>query len=60
MAEIERSFNINQSAQLLGLKPRTVRNWISEGRIKAKKLEGSNRWIIMESEIRRLRGEDNH
>lgn len=55
---IERGYNLNEVAELLGLKVRTVRQWVKDGKVKAKKIADSRRWIITESEIRRLRGEE--
>lgn len=55
--EMEKGYNIIEVAGLLGIKARTVREWIKNGKIRAKKLSGSNRWVVLESEIRRLRNE---
>lgn len=54
MAE-EKNYNIVKTAELLGIKVRTVRQWIRDGKIKAVKYEVSNRWFIPESEIERLK-----
>ena len=43
---------IKQVSVVLGLKVRTVRSWITKGKLKAIKL-GSNRWDIPEEEIYR-------
>lgn len=51
---MERGYNLIQTAELLGLKVRTVREWVHSGKIRANKIEGSRRWIVMESEIKRL------
>lgn len=56
---MERAFNLNEVAELLGMQVRTVRYWVRIGKISAKKVVGSRRWIVMESEIKRLRGEQN-
>lgn len=53
---MERGYNLIQTAELLGIKVRTVREWVHSGKIHAGKIEGSRRWIVMESEIRRLQG----
>jgi len=53
---IEKGYSIVQASKLLGLQVSTVRAWARTGRIKAKKIAGSNRWIILESEILRLQG----
>lgn len=54
---IEKRYNIRQAAELLGIKVRTVREWIRLNKLRAEKYECSNRWFITESEINRLRGE---
>lgn len=53
---MERGYNLIQTAELLGIKVRTVREWVHRGKIHARKIEGSRRWIVMESEIKRLQG----
>lgn len=54
---MEKTYNINQVAFLLCVKPRTIRKWIKEGKIHAEKIVGTNRWLVFESEIKRLRNE---
>lgn len=54
---VEKRYNIRQAADLLGIKVRTVREWIKLGKLKAEKYECSNRWFVSEDEISRLRGE---
>lgn len=51
---IEKGYSVNDVAVLLGVKPRTVRKWVHMGTIQAQKIAGTSRWLIMESEIRRL------
>lgn len=55
---MEKGFNTIEAAELLGIKYRTLRKYLQDGTVKGRKIAGTNRWIIMESEIRRLRGED--
>lgn len=55
--KVEKAYNINQTATLLCVKPRTVRKWIKEAKIYAEKIAGTKRWIVFESEIKRLRGD---
>ena len=55
---MERGYNLKQVSELLGIKLRTVREWVRNGTINASKISGTNRWIVMESEIRRLQGTD--
>lgn len=54
MAE-EKNYNIVKTAELLGIKVRTVRQWIRDEKLKAVKYDVSNRWFIPESEITRLK-----
>ena len=53
---IEKGYNLLQVADLLGIKVRTARAWVRKGILKAHKIPGSPRWIVMESEIKRLQG----
>ena len=50
----EKYYGIRQASNLLGIKVRTVREWIRNGKLKAVKYGVSNRWFIAESEIRRV------
>jgi len=51
---IEKGYGLAEAASLLGIKVRTARMWVKQGKIKANKIAGSNRWIVFESEIKRL------
>ena len=51
---LERMYNIRDTALLLGVKVRTVRQWIKDNRINGIKIAGSNRWSVSESEINRV------
>lgn len=55
---MEKCYNLNQVADLLGIQIRTARYWVSKGIIRAEKIEGTNRWFVRESEVRRLRNEN--
>ena len=55
---MEKNYNIKETAEMLGIKVRTVREWIKNGKIKAFKYPYSNIWIVKESEIKRLNGEE--
>ena len=54
---MEKGYNLIEASELLGIKVRTIRKWVKDGKCKARKITGTNRWIVMESEIKRLRGE---
>lgn len=52
---MEKGYNVIQASEMLGVQARTVRGWIHEGKLQAQKLAGTRRWIILESEIERMR-----
>ena len=54
--ETVKRYNIRQAADILGIKVRTVREWIKLGKLNAEKYECSNRWFISEEEINRVKG----
>ena len=51
-------YSIKQVSELLGIKVRTVREWIKTGKLKAKKYPCSNRWFIPKEEVERMMGND--
>ncbi len=51
----EKYYNITNTAETLGMKIRTVRQWIRDGKLKAIKYPQSTRWYIPESEIERIK-----
>ena len=53
---MERGYNMKQAADLLGVSVRTARTWAGNGKMNAKKIAGTCRWIVLESEIKRLQG----
>ncbi len=55
---MEKGYNLKQVSELLGITLRTTREWVRNGKIHASKITGTNRWIVMESEIRRLQNVD--
>ena len=55
---MEKAYNLNETAKLLGMKVSTLRSWVRENKLEATKIVGTNRWIVKESEIKRLRGEE--
>ena len=55
---MEKGYNTIEAVALLGIKYRTMRKYLKDGTVKGKKIAGTRRWVIMESEIKRLRGED--
>ena len=51
-------YSLREAAEALGIKVRTVREWVRLGKIEAEKDEGGWRWKIKDSEIRRLSDEN--
>ena len=51
---VERYYNLKETSVLLGIKVRTAREWVHNGKMKA----NGKMWHVPESEIRRLRGEE--
>lgn len=47
---------LSKAAQVLGIKVRTARQWIRDGKLKAIKYPNCNRWFIEKSEIERICG----
>ena len=56
---MEKGYDLAQVAVFLGVKVRTVRQWLREGKIKAHKPDGAKKWVVLESEVRRLQGIEN-
>ena len=54
---MDRAYSIKDTARFLGVSMRTIRKWISEGKVHAHQIEGTKRWLVTATEIRRLRGE---
>ena len=51
---MEQGYTLLEVANLLGLKVRTIRQWVHDGKLNAVKPKGAKQWIVFESEIRRL------
>ena len=56
---MERMYDMVELADLLRLKVSTTREWARVGKIKAVKLNGTRKWLISESEVKKLLGEKN-
>lgn len=50
---------IRQVAKLLGIKVRTIREWIRKGKIKAVKIGNDRTWYIPKEEVKRKEVLDN-
>lgn len=56
--QVELEYDTYEAAMAVGIKVRTMRQWIHDGKIKAEKsLNNPHRWVIMESEIERILNE---
>ena len=49
-------YSLRSAAELLGIKTRTARLWVHNGKLKAMKYPGSERWYVTQEEIERIRG----
>ena len=56
MAEVEKGYNLVEVARALGMQLSTVRRWAQAGKIQASQIPGSRRWVVLESELKRLQG----
>lgn len=54
--QMEKGYSLIETADFLGIKVRTARQWVHDGKIRATKIPNSRRWVVMESEIKRLQG----
>lgn len=59
MAESEKHYNLRDTALILGIKVRTVREWLKKGQLKAIKYDGGRMWFVPQSEIDRLTNKEN-
>lgn len=51
---MEKYYNLREVAKMTGYKSRTLREWIKQGRLVAKKLPRGRLWLVSETELRRL------
>jgi excisionase family DNA binding protein len=52
---MEKFFSLRQAAVMLGIKTRTARAWVHDGKLSAIKYPGSDRWYVSATEIERMR-----
>lgn len=50
-------YELHVAAQMLGRKVRTMRYWLSTGKLNAIKSPTGYRWLVSHEEIERLKGE---
>jgi excisionase family DNA binding protein len=55
---MERGYSLREVADALGLKVRTIRQWVHDGKLQAVKPKGAKQWVVFESELRRVQGAD--
>ena len=51
---MEKYYSLNETADILGVKVRTLREWLKDGTLIAYKYEGKKKWYVSQSEIERL------
>ena len=56
--DMESGYTLKDVAKVTGLKVRTVRQWVHDGKLRAVKPKGAKQWVVSESEIRRLQNGD--
>lgn len=55
---MEKYYNLNETAEILGVKVSTLRLWIKDNSLKAQKYDNKKRWYISQSEIERFQGKE--
>jgi excisionase family DNA binding protein len=51
---MEKHYNLTETAEILGVKVRTLREWIKDGSLNAFKYEGKKKWYVSQSEIEKM------
>lgn len=51
---MDKMYNLREVSALLGIKVRTVRQWVYDGKLNAIKYQDSRRWFVSESELKRI------
>lgn len=52
---MEKFYSLRQAAVMLGIKTRTARAWVHDGKLSAIKYPASDRWYVSATEIERMR-----
>ena len=55
---MEKKYKLREVAEILGLKVRTIRQWVHDGKLEAVKAPGGKHWFVSDSELRRILGKD--
>lgn len=53
----EKNYDLIEVFKITGIRVRTLREWIRNGKLKAFKYVGGRKWFISEEEIKRIKGE---
>ena len=56
--EIERYYSLIEVSTLLGIKVRTAREWVHNGKMNAVKYPNGKAWFVPASEIRRIQNDN--
>lgn len=56
---MDQFYSLRQAAAMLGIKTRTARAWVHDGKLSAIKYPGSDRWYVSAQEIEKIRGGQN-
>lgn len=51
---MQKFYSLVETADLLSVKVRTLREWLKNGSLKGHKYEGKNKWYVSQAEIERL------
>lgn len=50
----QKFYTLKQVSEITGIKQRTLRSWLSMGKLKAIKYPNQRRWFVSDEEIKRL------
>lgn len=53
---MKKMYSLRSAAELLGIKTRTAREWVHNGKMYAIKYPGGKRWYVTAEEIERVKG----
>lgn len=51
---MQKFYTLKQVSEITGIKQRTLRSWLSAGKLKAIKYPNQRRWFVSAEEIKRL------
>lgn len=54
---MKQQYTLRETARILGIQVRTVRQWVKEGKIEAKKYDKCRMWFVSAEEIERKQKE---